>query len=171
MQIVREVAIIVQSAAAAADHELANRSGIVEEANPRIEALVQEYFDIDPLETKFIDDTISITIDSIQPKRTRMDMPTLRPSSNTELTNYLTHVCDMLNVWSAKSKYVVRGQVQGSHSVGVGVGVAMLQKVRKQPGIVPPEISGRRFHSGVQPWTSFAASWLSTVTGSASRNQ
>ncbi|MEQ1694694.1 MAG: N-6 DNA methylase [Hyphomicrobiaceae bacterium] len=135
-QIVREVAQIIQGAAASANHALADRSGIVEEANPKIEALVQEYFDIDPLEEKLIEDTISITIGSIQPKRTRMDVPTLRPSSPTELTNYLTQVCDMLNAWSAKSNYLVRGQVQGSHNIGVGV--AMLEKVRKQPGMVPP---------------------------------
>jgi hypothetical protein len=128
--IVRKVARIVDKASQTADREMADRAGIVSAASQEIEHLVQGYFDIDPLEHKLIDDTIAITIPSTRPTRSRKSIPTLSPATPQALDTYFGQLCELLNGWSAKSPHMVRGQILGSP--GIGVAVAMLQKVRKQ---------------------------------------
>jgi len=136
-QIVRVVARIVENAAHAANHDMVDRDGIVRAATAEAEDLVQEYFDIDPLEKKLIDDTIAIIIPSTRPTRARKEIPTLQPSTPQVLTSYLAQLCELLNGWSGKSAHIVRGQIQGSYNMGVGV--ATLEKVRKQRAAAPAE--------------------------------
>lgn len=136
-QIVREVARILRIATSAADHDMVDRNGIIAEATTKAETLIDEYFDIDVLEKKLIDDTIEIIIPSTRPTRARQAIPTLQPATRDQLSAYLTGVCEILNSWSAKSSYVVRGQIEGSGDIGVGV--ALLEKVRKQRAAPAPE--------------------------------
>lgn len=128
-QIVNEVARIVDEAARAADSDIVDRSGIVHAASTKAERLVQEYFDVDSLEKKLVDDTINIIIPSTRPTRARKVVPTLEPATPAMLSAYLAQLCEILNDWSANGPFMVRGHILGSRDIGVGI--ATLEKVRK----------------------------------------
>jgi hypothetical protein len=128
-QIVREVAKIVDDAARQADSDLVDRSGIVRAASAKIEPLVEEYFDILPLEKLLIEDTVNIIIKSTRPTRARPLVPTLKPASPAQQQAYLARLCEMLNGWAKSGPFAVRGQVKGSESLGVGI--AILEKVER----------------------------------------
>jgi hypothetical protein len=126
-QIVEEVAAIVTTAARAAAAPLADRQGIVRSADARITPLIDEYFDVHPLEKALVDDTLKVTIPSIQPTRQRMPVPTVAPSSHSQREVYCDRVCSLLNGWAKRGKYRVRGTVHGSDAMGIGM--AVLEKV------------------------------------------
>jgi type I restriction-modification system DNA methylase subunit len=126
-EIVREVGKIVSAATEAANETFANRKEIVRAANKSIEPLVEEYFDILPLEKILIEDTLRIIVPSIRPTlRTRI-VPTLHPSTPEQQNEYTERVCATLNGWARGGPYVVLGRSMASYELGVGM--AILQRV------------------------------------------
>jgi len=136
-EIVHEVAGIVMRASneANTDETLSNRDNIIQIASEKIEPLIEEYFDIDPLEKILIDDTVNVIIKSIQPTKNRLPVETLKPSSSVQMDEYSKRVCTMLNKWSKRSKYAVRGTIV--RSGGMGIGLAVFEKVERNDADIP----------------------------------
>ena len=134
-EIVAEVARIVTSATKNARGDFADRKEIIHEATKNVEPLIEEYFDILYLEKLLIDDTIKVIIPSIQPKRLRMPVPTVRPSTSTQRQSYRDRICEMLNEWSKTGEYTVRGRECASEPLGIGM--VVLEKVRRSEPIPP----------------------------------
>ena len=128
-EIVREVANIVTKAAKEADADFVDRQDIIRVASNQIEGLVEEYFDVLPLEKLLIDDTVNITIESIQPTQTRLPVETVKAISPAQLHAYSNQVCKMLNSWAKRGHFAVRGTTVASDSLGVGL--AVFEKVER----------------------------------------
>lgn len=128
-EIVAKVAEIVTEASRKASVSFADRDGIIRKADAAINPLIDEYFNLHPIEKLLIDDTLKITIPSIQPTRRRMPVPTVVPSSVSLREAYRDRVCGMLNDWAKRGKYKVHGAVYGSDTMGIGM--AVLEKVPK----------------------------------------
>jgi hypothetical protein len=122
-QIVEKVAGIVADATRNAATDFADRQGIVGAADAAIAPLIDEYFDVQAMEKSLIEDTLTVTIPSIQPTRRRMPVPTVVPSSAPQREAYCTRVCAMLNGWAKRGDYKVRGTVHGSDAMGIGMAV------------------------------------------------
>lgn len=131
-QIVKQIVSRVDSAAHRAEGDFVDRTGIVSEASREIEPLVYEYFDILPLEKLLIDDWFNIIRPSIQPRRNRLPVPTVAPSSPGQRDAYRDRVCDMLNGWAKKGGYRVSGETYASGNLGIGMVV-----LEKTNGAVP----------------------------------
>ena len=127
-EIVREVARIVTSAAANATEELVDREDLARVASDSIETLINEYFDILPLEKAVINDTIGVIIPSVRPTRKRPVVPTIDPSNEAQGDDYVDRLCETLNGWAKSGPFIVRGNADASAKLGIGV--AVLQKVR-----------------------------------------
>ena len=128
-QIVGNVAKIVHDAARRAGTELVHRSEIVQAASMLIEPLVEEYFDVLPMEKLLIEDTVKIIIDSARPTRAKPLVPTLKPATNSRQVAYRDRVCDMLNGWAKGGPFTVRGHTNGSESLGIGI--LVLEKIER----------------------------------------
>lgn len=127
-EVVKEVARIVRSAAEEASKDFVDRDGIVRTATGSIEVLIDEYFDILPIEKALIDDTIEVIIPSVRPGRSRRDIPTIKPSTEEQQKRYMNRLCDTLNGWARGGPFVVQGHA--TVSAKLGIGVAILQKTR-----------------------------------------
>ena len=125
-----------------ADADFIDRKGIVRAASAKIEPLVEEYFDVLPLEKLLIEDTVNVIIESVRPTRARPLVPTLKPSTREQQKAYCSRVCDMLNGWSKSGGYGVRGEAYGSQILGVGL--AVLEKLDRKAALSPMPIDGRR---------------------------
>jgi hypothetical protein len=136
-EIVRAVAGIMVKASKDADAAFVDRPGIIRDCSLRIEPLVKEYFDILPLEQLLVDDTIKVTIASIQPKQTQLPVETVKAISPGQLQTYCNLVCEMLNGWAKRSKHSVRGTAFGSHDLGVAL--AVFEKVLRRDADEPME--------------------------------
>jgi len=134
-EIVKAVSRVVDSAAASATGLLADRHGIVQMANASIEVLIDEYFDILPLERTLIDDTSRITIPSVRPSRTNPNIPTITPSSEDQQNRYVQCLCDTLNGWAASGQVRVQGRVTASSSFGFGVAVLTKPRIGKDASV------------------------------------
>ena len=134
-QIVDKVSEIVTDAARKASADFADRQGIVRSADVAITPLIDEYFDIHAMEKPLIEDTLKVTIPSIQPTRRRMPIPTVTPSSVPQREAYRDRVCAMLNDWAKRGKYKVWGTVYGSDAMGIGM--AVLEKVSRSDASSP----------------------------------
>ena len=139
--IVEKVAKIVTAAALKASADLADREGIVRSADAAIIPLLDEYFNVHPMEKPLIQDTLKVTIPSIQPTRRRMPVPTVAPSTISQREAYRDRVCAMLNDWAKRGKYKVRGTVHGSDAMGIGM--AILEKVMPSDADSPMSDDGR----------------------------
>ncbi|MBI3467419.1 MAG: N-6 DNA methylase [Planctomycetes bacterium] len=128
-QIVEKVAEIVTDAARKASADFADRQGIVRSADAAITPLIDEYFNVHVMEKPLIEDTLKVTIPSIQPTRKRMPVPTVAPSSVPQREAYCARVCAMLNDWAKRGNFKVRGTVHGSEAMGIGM--AVLEKVSR----------------------------------------
>ncbi|MGD1156870.1 MAG: N-6 DNA methylase [Terriglobia bacterium] len=126
--IVKEVARIVASAAKKASGYFVDRDDVVQRATDSIEILVQDYFDILPIEKALIDDTIQVIIPSVRPTRARRVIPTIQPSTERQQNLYIKRLCDTLNGWARGGPFVVQGHAASSAKLGIGV--AVLQKTR-----------------------------------------
>lgn len=129
LEIVNEVASIVDVASKQSDENFLQRSLAIETASAKIEPLIEEYFDVQPQEKLLIEDTLNVIIDSIQPTQKRMPVPTVSYSSNDDQIAYKDRLCDMLNFWAKGSDSAVRGIVDRSGALGIGI--AVLEKVEK----------------------------------------
>jgi hypothetical protein len=132
--IVEEVAAIVRNYSERAANTFMGRELAVQKASDEIEPLVEEYFDIRPLDKLLIADTINMTIPSIQPTQSRMPVPTVRPSEKAQRDAYKKCVCEMLNHWATGGN-AVRGMTVASEAMGVGV--AVLEKVLRAETDLP----------------------------------
>jgi hypothetical protein len=128
-RIIREVASLIDGAARRAEAHFSDRSSIVQAASTKIEPLIEEYFDILPAEKALIEDTIRVTIESTRPTRARPLVPTLIPATQTQQEAYRDRVCEMLNGWAKSGPFAVRGYIQGSELLGVGI--AILEKIKR----------------------------------------
>ena len=125
-RIIKEVANIFWNTVAAADDPFVDRESSVKEANAPIEILINEYFDILPFERILIGDTVRLIIPSTRPTRNRGLVPTVAPSTQSQLDDYTNRLCARLNEWAKRSPFVVEGRAIASTTVGIGV--AMLEK-------------------------------------------
>lgn len=139
-QIVEKIAAIVDDAARKASAEFADRRGIIQSADTAIAPLIDEYFDVHPLEKPLIEDTVKVTIPSIQPTLKRMPVPTVVPSTAAQREAYCTRVCTMLNGWGKGGEHKVNGTVYASDAMGVGMTV--LEKVRRSDTKPPVSNNG-----------------------------
>jgi hypothetical protein len=138
---VREVGKIVAAASAKADEDFSDRKELVRNANDIIEPLLDEYFDILPLEKILIDDTVQVIIPSVRPTRERVYVPTIEPSNKTQWDDYMKRLCDTLNGWAKNGPFIVHGRATASEKLGIGV--AFLQKTRSgDVASGPPEDLG-----------------------------
>jgi N-6 DNA Methylase len=127
-EIVKEVGQIVTSTAAKASEDFSNREELVRVANESIEPLIDEYFDILPLEKILIDDTVRVIIPSVRPTRGRVYVPAIEPSKKKQRDDYTERLCDTLNGWAKSGPFIVQGRATASEKIGIGV--AVLQKTR-----------------------------------------
>ena len=138
--IVREVAAIITQATANADAILVDRDSLVSAASKRIDPLLDEYFDILPPEKALIEDTVNITIKSIQPTQGQLPVETVKPISANQLLAYSNQVCAMLNGWAKRGTDAVRGTAIASTDLGVGL--AVFEKVDRRNAKVPMDTVG-----------------------------
>jgi N-6 DNA Methylase len=134
-QIVRQVSRIVDEAAGRSDADFVDRAGIVQTASASVEPLIEEYFDILPLEKLLIEDTVKVIIESARPTRARPLVPTIMPATLPQHEAYRDRVCEMLNGWAKRGPFAVRGQVYGSQALGIGL--AVLEKVERARAAEP----------------------------------
>jgi len=125
-EIVREVARIVDAATIRAGEFLSNREELIHTADQAIEPLLDEYFDILPIEKILINDTLRVIIPSLRPTQKKRMVPTIYPSSPQQRADYTEQLCNTLNAWSKSRRFVVRGQTMAVEKLGIGV--AVLQK-------------------------------------------
>ncbi|WP_237722857.1 HsdM family class I SAM-dependent methyltransferase [Singulisphaera acidiphila] len=141
-RIVDEIAAIVTEAARRTDPLMTDREGIVRNATLKLEPLVNQYFDIHPMEKALIEDTADITIPSIQPRRGTVKVASIMPAGSDVRATYTDWLCRTLNGWSKNGPFQVRGQSVASEQLGVGL--AILEKTRRGdgPGTVDIDATG-----------------------------
>jgi hypothetical protein len=127
-RLVRESAKIFERAIRQIGNTLNNRNDIVIGAQAAAEQLINSYFDIDDIERMIIADTLTTFIPSFHPSRTRLDVPTLRQSTESNRKIFLQYLCSTLNQW-ASNDYQVRGSTIADPSLGVGM--IILEKTRR----------------------------------------
>ena len=137
-ELVKEVAGIVTSAAAraSAGGDFVDCEELVRVADDLIDPLINQYFDIIPLEKILIDDTLRITIPSIRPTRRRSIVPTIDPSKEDQRVAYTKRLCDTLNGWARGGAFIVQGHAIASTSLGIAVAI-----LRKTPAGSAMELS------------------------------
>jgi hypothetical protein len=136
-EIVKEIGQIVGLASSRSSEDFADREALVQAADDSIEPLLDEYFDILPLEKALIDDTVRITIPSVLPTRKKSVIPTITPSKEKQRDAYTKLLCDTLNGWATSGSFIVQGRAIASAQLGIGV--AVLQKVRADVDLAVPE--------------------------------
>src|SRR6185437_13432733 len=127
-EIVKRVSQIAFSAAARAAEPLVNRQDTVRAATESIETLIEEYFDILPLEKTLIDDTVQVIIPSVRPSRVNPTIPTITPSTTQQQEQYVRRLCDTINGWAKNGPMSVQGHA--ASSTNLGIGLAVLKKNR-----------------------------------------
>lgn len=120
--IVDEVVGIVDDATRIATDNYLLRKTAVEDATRRIEPMVDAYFGVQAAERLMIDDAVQIIIPSIQPTRTKADVPTLRPAQDEELSHYAERLSATLSMWSRQGASVT-GRVIRSRKLGLAMAI------------------------------------------------
>jgi hypothetical protein len=133
--IVDRVAHIVDAASNQAGGNFLGRASAIKNATAEIEPLIEEYFDIQPLEKILIGDTLNVVIPSIQPTLNRMPVRTIKHSSAAQQAVYKKRVCGMLNQWAMNGQHVVRGRTVVSSTLGIGM--VVLQKMLRSDSDKP----------------------------------
>ncbi len=136
-EIIAEAGRLMATVAREAGEAALGRDQGVRRAQAWAEALVAEYFDVDPIERKLIADTVDIVIPSVRPTRARIDVPALLPARPDDYAGYIDLLCSTLNGW-ANAKYRVHGKSMADGSLGVGM--VVLQKTRREED--PGQIEG-----------------------------
>ena len=138
-QIINEICGIVEAAYRQAEQSFLNRGNAVQSATEKIEPLVNQYFDLHPLEEMLISDTVNILAPSAQPRPEQAVAPALATGTEDHCAGYTTRLCVTLNEWARSSGYSVRGTYTISGSLGVGV--VLLEKVRLgEPAGLPQHV-------------------------------
>ena len=125
-RIIEDVAEIVIGAMGVADDAFIDRGALLMEVGVSIETLMDEYFDILPVERILIEDTVRVIIPSTRPTRDRRLVPTITPSTEAQRAKYTRRLAGTLNEWAKKSRFLVEGRAIASASLGIGV--AILEK-------------------------------------------
>ncbi|MEL7499562.1 MAG: N-6 DNA methylase [Planctomycetota bacterium] len=140
--IVATVNSIMKEAMSMHQLERSTKASIIDEAMNQIDECILDYFSITASERELINETINISIPSVHPTQSRLNVPTVRQSSANQRETYVSRVCDLLNGWSKRSGFGVRGQVISSEKSGIGL--AVFEKVDRtlvaEP--MPPETEG-----------------------------
>ena len=126
--IVGEIAQIVSDAATRASSPNADRKGILQQAQISANRLIEEYFDVDHIERMLITDTCEVTIPSLRPTRSRVDVPTISPSNSKQRVEYTRLLCETLNGW-ATGEHEVHGRPIADSDIGIGL--VALEKTRR----------------------------------------
>ncbi len=126
--VVNEVASRVRGAKRESDQDFADREAIIRRTGQALTPLIYEYFEIDDAEKVLVEDTNDVIIPSIQPSRASERIPTLRQSTPAVRGQYMSMLCDTLNVWTRGSPYSVRGRETVSESAGVGL--VLLERIK-----------------------------------------
>lgn len=98
-----------------------NRQQMVQNEKDELLRYVYEYYDIDEYEQILIDDTINVSIPSIQPNQGTWPIPTLVRSKPEERKEYLKLLCNVLNTWARKSQYTIIGNIIISLDMGAAI--------------------------------------------------
>jgi hypothetical protein len=133
-EIVSEVSELVTTALTKAVDDFVDRADLVAATDEAIEPLIDEYFDILPIEKVLISDTLEFIIPSVRPTRSRSIVPTIVPSKPGQREIYNTRLCATLNSWSKNSSMKVQGQTLASGKLGIGV--VVLQTLRRDEGLI-----------------------------------
>jgi hypothetical protein len=105
---------------------------------------VYDYFAIDEVERALVEDTVSITMESILPPRATAKLPTLKESSPEYRKRYTDILCSTLNDWARDGAYRIQGHAQSS--AGSGMAVVVLDRTKngnargKRSGSNPEEL-------------------------------
>jgi hypothetical protein len=134
-QIVSEIAKKMSECATATNANFLVRANQIQTASLAIELLVNEYFDVLPMEAVLIDDTLKVVAPSIQPTLAKMPVETVKPASDVQCNAYLDRVRSMLNGWGKRSGSIVHGQVMRSETLGIGI--VVLEKVDRAKHVGP----------------------------------
>lgn len=125
-KIIRDVAKIVDRHTINAEKNFIARTQYTETATELIEPLINEYFELQPVEKILVDDATRIIIPSVQPRRTQMPVPTIEPSSDAQRASYASQLTESLNRWSTGISSVKTNTVVSSSS---GIGLVVLEKI------------------------------------------
>lgn len=100
---------------------LDNREEAIQRLQCECNALLYQYFDIIDVEQILIEDTTSVVIPSIHPKRASANLPTLKESSTDFRKRYEVALCETLNDWAQGGKYRIQGRICPSSMSGIAV--------------------------------------------------
>lgn len=117
---------------------LLNRQEIIQNEKDELLKYIYEYYDIDEYEQILIDDTINISIPSIQPNRGTWPIPTLVRSEPQERKEYLKLLCDVINTWARKSQYTIIGNIIVSTKMGAAI-IVLNRKIKVEQNWVDIE--------------------------------
>ncbi len=122
---------------------LEDRKQLVEDLQAECDALVYDYFGIGEVERALIEDTVSISMQSILPPRASVNLPTLQESSSIYRKQYTDLLSETLNDWTQGGVYRVSAQVQSSS--GSGMAAVILNRIKSGDTFtdpVNPEVDG-----------------------------
>ncbi|MFP4412005.1 HsdM family class I SAM-dependent methyltransferase [Coleofasciculus sp.] len=120
-KIIQEVVQIMRSSKEEIEMRFFRRNEIIKQAKQKMSGLVYDYYNIDELEKVLIDDTINYWISSITPNRGTRSIPTLENSQSEERLEYLKLLCNVLNGFTDRSPYKIRGNLLVSSPMGAGL--------------------------------------------------
>lgn len=137
VRLVREVARLVAIAKEEAKGDFVDRAALVRKTQNAAEKLVEEYFDIDPIERLLIADTNRIIIPSVRPTRKRIEVQTIKASKPDQRDSYALRLCETLNGFASGGQHEIHATTLVSAEMGVGI--AVLEKTRRgeQPRQLP----------------------------------
>jgi hypothetical protein len=127
-RLVHEVAQKVDAFSRTEETVLDNRGELVDALQTECNKMVYEYFELDEIERALVEDTVSITMESILPARASAKLPTLKESSSDLREQYTKVLCDTLNDWTRGGSYHITAQVESTS--GTGMGVVVLDRSR-----------------------------------------
>jgi hypothetical protein len=120
-KLVQKVAQKVDAFSRREETILDNRDELVDALQTECNKMVYEYFELDEIERALVDDTVSITMESILPIRASAKLPTLKESSSALREQYTKVLCDTLNDWTRGGPYHISGHVESSSASGMAV--------------------------------------------------
>jgi hypothetical protein len=107
---------------------LEDRKQLIHDLQSECNALMYDYFAIDEVERALVEDTLSITMESILPPRATAKLPTLKESSPECRKRYTDILCNTLNDWARDGAYQIQGHAQSS--AGSGMAVVVLDRTK-----------------------------------------
>lgn len=129
-EVIQEVSDFLKKVKKQIKENFLERADVIEQAKHNLLPFVYRYYQIDELEQVLIDDTVNCWIPSSTPTRGSANIPTLKKSTPSDRTAYLTLLCDLLNKWSKRGHYRVSGKLLVSS--GSEMGIVILQKMTSQ---------------------------------------